>query len=284
VPDNLPTLPGQSPQPLEPTTVITAPPPLAAPPAAPTILISARTINEPPTAEPEQPSITSKSPRRTYAEEIRARKLRHARRRVDRAAARAEDEQYEDDLSNGHTEPEVQADDGSASYDAMVAFANRLGALISETPEERQARLHAEREAAFEAAGETKGQRRARHRADRLEREHRSSAVWRVPNGERARRFRRWCALTALSASAGYAIHVVQFVAQLPYGVGVGTLVGTWGLDMWLRGWGHVRVGQVRGLGRVVLLVLTRIPVSSALAADLGLGQLLAASGHLIHH
>jgi len=172
--------------------------------------------------------------------------------------------------------PEDAAPKTEAGFD-MRALTDRLGLLISETPEERRARQHQEREAAFEAAGETKAERKTRHRAEKLDRQHRTSAMWRQPHGERARRFRRWCTLTALSASAGYTVGLVQLVTHLPYPVALLATAGTWALDLRVRGWGHVRVSAVRGFGALAVLVFVRIPFGSALAAVLGLGRLLGA-------
>jgi hypothetical protein len=173
-----------------------------------------------------------------------------------------------------------EADSTGADFD-LRALADRLGVLISETPEERRARQHQEREAAFEAAGETKAERKDRHRAEKLDRQRRTSAMWHQPHGERARRFRRWCALTVLSASAGYAVGLVQLVTHLPYPVALAATAGAWVLDLRMRGWGHVRVSAVRGFGALTVLTVVRIPFGSALTAVLGLGHLFAlASTH----
>jgi hypothetical protein len=144
--------------------------------------------------------------------------------------------------------------------------------------------MRAERDEKFQTAGETPQQRAARHRQERREQQRWASAMWRVPNNERVKRFRRWCVLTALSASAGYGMGAVQFVSHLPYGVEVGALCFGWVLDLWLRGNGRVRVSGARGPAAIGLLVLVRIPFASALAAACHLAPLLAATGHLIHH
>ncbi len=155
----------------------------------------------------------------------------------------------------------------------MYLVAEHLSTVIAETPQERAARLYAEREARYEAAGETPAQRKARHRNERVEREHRASMIWRQPNSERQKRFRRWCALTAASATLGFTIGAVQGIAHLPYAVALAVTAGGWLLDTWCRRWGHVRVSQITG-GRIAVLIVLRIPVASGLAAVLGLAPL----------
>lgn len=167
----------------------------------------------------------------------------------------------------------------------LAASMDRLGLYITETPEQR-ARREREEDDAVRAKrdDETPQQRAKRHRAeDRRHRERQqrlASLPWRVPHGERARRFRRWCSLTALSASVGYAVHLVQWVAHLPYAVGIGALVAAVALDLRIRGAFSVPVSQVSGFRRVFVLVLVRVPVASALAAMVGLAPLLALTGH----
>ncbi|MEE1781503.1 hypothetical protein PUR71_00895 [Streptomyces sp. SP17BM10] len=164
----------------------------------------------------------------------------------------------------------------------------RIGLYITETPDERRRRLREEDDAVREAAGETPKQRAQRHRAEDRQRQHTAERLatlpWRHANSERVKRFRRWCTLTALSASVGFSVGLVQWVASLPLAVGIGAWIGAWALDLRMRGWGRTPVSQVRGAGRVVVLVLARVPVSSALAAVCGLAPLLAATGHLLHN
>lgn len=150
----------------------------------------------------------------------------------------------------------------------------RIGTILTETPEERVERERAEHEAKYEGR-ETEAQRDARHRREAIARHQRASALWRQNDAERARRFRRWCTLTAASAAAGYLVHLPQAITHLPLSVGVTAVGATWLLDHKLRGGGHVRVTQVRGPA-VIYLCLVRIPLASALFAVLGLTPLFA--------
>ncbi|MFI6153311.1 hypothetical protein ACIBCA_11505 [Kitasatospora sp. NPDC051170] len=159
----------------------------------------------------------------------------------------------------------------------------RLGLLISETPEERVERMRAEREDWHERQGETPAQREARHRSEQLAERRRVSAAWRQPQSERARRFRRWCILTTASAVVGYSVGAVQLAAHLPIAVAALAAGATWFFDLRMRGWGHVRVSEVRGAGALTVLVLVRVPLASALVGALGLAPLITLiSSH--HH
>jgi hypothetical protein len=164
----------------------------------------------------------------------------------------------------------------------------RIGLYITETPDERRRRRREEDDAVREAAGETPRQRAQRHRAEDRQRQHTAERLaalpWRQGDAARARRFRRWCTLTALSASAGFSVGLVQWVASQPLPVGIAAWAGAWALDLRMRDWGRTPVSQVRGGGRVTVLVLARVPVASALAAICQLAPLLAATGHLLHH
>lgn len=183
-----------------------------------------------------------------------------------------------DDQAEPEADGEDQADDREP-FD-LRALADQLTDVLSETPEEREKRRHAEEDARLASAGETPSERRQRHRDERTQRQHRASALMRVHHGERTRRFRRWVVLTALSASVGYGLHVVQIAARLPSTVAGAALGGSWLLDLWLRRWGKVRVSQVRGAFPLALLILIRIPVASVLVALLGLAPLLALTNH----
>jgi len=186
---------------------------------------------------------------------------------------------------DGQAEPEAddedQADDAGRAFD-LRALADQLTGVLSETPEERAQRRHAEEEARYAAAGETRAERSQRHRDERRDHQRRASALLRVHHSERTRRFRRWVVLTGVSASVGYAVHVVQIAARLPPTVAVAALGGSWWLDLWMRRWGKVRVSQVRGLFPLALLIVIRMPLASVLVALLGLAPLLALTGH--HH
>ena len=174
---------------------------------------------------------------------------------------------------------EDQDDDRQPPFD-LRALAGQLTDVLSETPEERVQRRQRERDERLATAGETPAERRQRHRDERRQHEHRASALIRVHHAERTRRFRRWVALTALSASVGYGLHVVQTAARLPPTEAGAALGGSWILDLWLRRWGKVRVSRVRGMFPLALLVIVRIPVASVLVALLGLAPLLALTNH----
>ncbi|GAA2129877.1 hypothetical protein GCM10009760_01630 [Kitasatospora kazusensis] len=201
---------------------------------------------------------------------------RKSRPRKQRAApepAPAENETA--DTEDQAAEDQQPAPNTTPAYD-LNDVVNRLGLLISETPEERAKRLRAEHEAWYERQGETPDQRKARHRSEHAAQRRRASMLWRQPQSERARRFRRWCILTAASASIGYAFGAVQLVAHMPVTAAALTAAGTWALDLRMRGWGHVRVSEARGPGALTVLVLVRVPFASALAGALGLAPLLA--------
>jgi hypothetical protein len=162
----------------------------------------------------------------------------------------------------------------------------RIGQLITETPEDRRARQHAEREAAFKAAGETPEQRKARHKAERKQAKRtaaRKARKAKTGDSGRARRFRRWCTLTAISASAGYAVGLVQVIS--PGGPYVGLLLAGFGyaLDLRLRNWGGTRVSEVRRFIPLAALVICRVPVASGLTVALGAQSLITAVSHAFH-
>jgi hypothetical protein len=151
----------------------------------------------------------------------------------------------------------------------------RIGTILTETPDERAERERAEHEAKYEGK-ETDAQRRARHRREAIARRQRNSVLWRQGNDERAKRFRRWCILTALSAAGGYLLHLPQALTHVPLPVGVGALAVSWLFDRKMRGGGHVRVTQVRGPAALTYLCLVRIPLASSLFAVLGLARVFA--------
>lgn len=154
----------------------------------------------------------------------------------------------------------------------LQAFADRLGQIVTETTEERAARQHAEREAAFKAAGETADERKARHRAEKQAAKRAAArARRRAKEGDsgRARRFRRWCILTALSASIGYELGLIQALAAAPTGVAALAAAAGWVLDLRVRSWGDVAVSEVRRPIALAVLVICRVPLASALTAAL---------------
>ncbi|MFF2353958.1 hypothetical protein ACFVVL_29775 [Kitasatospora sp. NPDC058115] len=181
--------------------------------------------------------------------------------------------------------------------DDLVGMVDLLAERITETPDERAARRQAEREldrqrararedAERAAAGETPEQRTRRHReqqlADRREartqaRRQRRRAARTAGPSERTRRFRRWCVLTAISATGGYATGLVSLIA--PGGPFVGLLVAAfgWTLDLQVRDRGRQRVSEVTGPWPLITLVALRVPVASGLAVAAGLDRLFAA-------
>ncbi|MFJ6773875.1 hypothetical protein ACIQOV_23475 [Kitasatospora sp. NPDC091257] len=154
---------------------------------------------------------------------------------------------------------------GPAGRDDFVALVDRLADRLTETPEDRARREETERETEkrrlraredkrLADAGETPAQRTRRHRRQRLadqreaglkaRRQRRRAA--RVPGPtDRTRRFRRWCALTAISATCGYTVGLVPLVS--PGGPFVGLLLAGagWALDLHMRDRGRMRVSEV---------------------------------------
>ncbi|MGW4695173.1 hypothetical protein ACWEO1_22655 [Kitasatospora cineracea] len=188
----------------------------------------------------------------------------------------------------------------SSHREDLVGLADLLADRIGESPAERTARKRAEAELAKQrarahedarlaAAGETPEQRTRRHRqqqlADRREgqlrarRERRRAARTDSPS-DRTRRFRLWCLYTAISATGGYAVHLVQ--ALTPGGPLVGLLVAAFGLalDLYSRDGGRQRVSEVHGWALVLMLAL-RVPVASGIAVATGIAPLLAMLTHL---
>ncbi|MFJ6382984.1 hypothetical protein ACIQI7_23650 [Kitasatospora sp. NPDC092039] len=196
-----------------------------------------------------------------------------------------------------------QADPAEAAADEQVrrgedhaeeprtAFRN-LRDMISMTPEEHAEQARLRREAALREveAEETPEEREDRLRteqahlhAQQVTSERRASRLWRQPHSERARRFRRWCILTAASGIAGYQMGLVHLAAHVPLTVAtIGAGLG-WLLDLRMRGWGHVRVSEVRGPVGIAVLILVRVPFASALVGTLGLAPLITLFS-TIHH
>ncbi|MFF2354927.1 hypothetical protein ACFVVL_34815 [Kitasatospora sp. NPDC058115] len=187
-------------------------------------------------------------------------------------------------------------DHGHQRHD-LVGLVDLLADRIGETPDERAQRRQAEHElqrrraraqedAVLAARGETPEQRTRRHRqqqlADRREartraRRQRRRAARVAGPSDRTRRFRRWCVLTAISATGGYATGFVSLIA--PGGPFVGLLVATfgWALDLQVRDRGRQRVSEVTGPFPLITLVALRIPVASGLAVALGLDPVFTA-------
>ncbi|MER7843236.1 hypothetical protein ABTZ03_04725 [Kitasatospora sp. NPDC096077] len=180
-----------------------------------------------------------------------------------------EDQAVED---GGQDHPEAEAD--PERYD-LRTVAESLRLLISQTPEEQAERARRDREEAYRQRGETPDEREDRHRAEQLVQERRASVLWRQPQSERARRFRRWCILTTTSAVLGYQMGAVQLAAHVPLSVAALAAGGAWLIDLRMRGWGHVRVSEVRGFPGLTILILLRVPFASALVGALGLAPLI---------
>ncbi|MFG3051376.1 hypothetical protein ACGFZP_10585 [Kitasatospora sp. NPDC048239] len=238
--------------------------------------------------------MTETEAQRSAREQVQYEAVRDAQRAVrdaqfaaagESAAQRAERHRVENVLTPSHRR------------DDLVGMVDLLAERIGETPDERAARLDAEREldkrrararedAERAAAGETPEQRTRRHRQQRLadkrtastraRRERRRAARTAGPS-DRTRRFRRWCVLTAISAIGGCSTGLVTLIA--PGGPYVGLLLaaGGWALDLHIRDRGRQRVSEVTRPGPLVLLVLVRIPVASGLAVAAGLDHVLAA-------
>jgi len=164
-----------------------------------------------------------------------------------------------------------QDEDDDPSTVLPSAFIDRLATLIAETPEERAQRLQVEREAAFIAHGETRSEREARHRAERKAAERAATAMWRQDHAERAKRFRKWVLLTAVSAGIGWQLRLPQALAHVPMPVTVAVWLAAAWMDWHLRDHGRVRVSSVRGPLRLVVLIVVRAPLASALLAVLRL-------------
>ncbi|RPE33744.1 hypothetical protein EDD38_2041 [Kitasatospora cineracea] len=191
----------------------------------------------------------------------------------------------------------------SSRRDDLVGLVDLLADRIGESPEERIARKRAEAELAKQrsraqedarmaAAGETPEQRTRRHReqqlADKREaslraRRQRRRAARAVGPSDRTRRFRRWCVLTAISATGGYAVGFIPLISA--GGPFVGLLVTVFGLtlDLYARDGGRQRVSEVRGWA-LVLMLLLRVPVASGLAVATGVDRLLGLLTHLPLH
>ncbi|MFG2919636.1 hypothetical protein ACGF0D_43060 [Kitasatospora sp. NPDC048298] len=172
-----------------------------------------------------------------------------------------------------------------AEPDATHRVADRIALILSETNKERAERLQAERDAAFARAGETQRQKTERHKREKHARQTRARRrqIGRelFDSALRAKRFNRWLLLTAASAALGFHSGLVQICGAVirsssdpVMGVGAGLFLTGLGyaVDWYLRGGatrqgGAVSVTEVRGRVRIPLLVVTRVPVASALTA-----------------
>ncbi|MFD7643015.1 hypothetical protein ACFV4P_20425 [Kitasatospora sp. NPDC059795] len=194
-------------------------------------------------------------------------------------------------------------DPGPLQRTDLVGMADLLASRIGETPEERAARLEAEREldkrrrraredAELAAAGETDEQRTKRHRlhklADKREaaakaRRARRQAARIAGPSDRTKRFWRWCILTAVSATGGYVTGLIGLLSVAGPVAGWAAAGGGLAFDLWVRDHGRQRVSEVTRGWPLTLLVLARIPVASGLVVVAGLGPLFAAVP-LFHH
>ncbi|WP_030277556.1 hypothetical protein [Streptomyces sp. NRRL B-24484] len=240
--------------------------------------------------------LTETEPQRFARQQVEYEALVDAQR-AERDAAFAAAGETAAQRAERHRVEKILTPDRPLHRDDLVGLVDMLGARITETPEDRAARLETERETAkrraraeedarLAAAGETPEQRTKRHRqqqlADQREaktraRRQRRRAARAAGPSERTWRFRRWCVLTAISATAGYMTGLVQLIT--PGGPYVGLLLAAfgWALDLHMRDRGRLRVSEVTGPFPLALLVLARIPVASGLAVALGLGNVLAA-------
>ncbi|MFB7678218.1 hypothetical protein ACFC26_43180 [Kitasatospora purpeofusca] len=238
--------------------------------------------------------LTETEAQRAAREQVRYEAVRDAQRAMrdtqlaaagETAQQRAERHRIEDALDPGHRR------------DDLVGMVDLLAERIGETPEERAERRQAEHEldrqrararedAQRAAQGETPEQRTRRHHQQRLAdqreartraRRQRRRAARTAGPSERTRRFRRWCVLTAISATGGYATGLVSLIT--PGGPYVGLLVATfgWALDLQVRDRGRQRVSEVTGPWPLITLVALRIPVASGFTVALGLGPVLTA-------
>ncbi|MFJ9459169.1 hypothetical protein ACIRST_29290 [Kitasatospora sp. NPDC101447] len=178
------------------------------------------------------------------------------------------------DVEDQAVEDGDQAEADPERYD-LRTVAESLRLLISQTPEEQAERARRDREAEYREQGETPEEREDRHRAEQIVQTRRASVLWRQPQSERARRFRRWCILTTTSAVLGYQMGAVQLAAHVPLPVAAFAAAGAWLIDLRMRGWGHVRVSEVRGFPGLTILILVRVPFASALVGALGLAPLI---------
>lgn len=177
-----------------------------------------------------------------------------------------------------HPDAVTRVEDSSRTItDAM----NALARAVTETPEQKRHRERAEDDDRREALGETPKQRRRRHQAEdrkrRAMRERLDSLPWNRDPTDRVRRFRRWCVMTALSATAG-----TKFATFLDGDQGLAALVLVlgYGADLWSRQFGALAVSDVtmRQPVRLGLVILIRIPFAAALASLCGVAPLIAAA------
>ncbi|MFD5564509.1 hypothetical protein [Kitasatospora griseola] len=219
-----------------------------------------------------------------------------ARQRAERDAQFAAAGETREQRAERHR-VEQALDPGPLQRTDLVGMVDMLAARIGETPEERAARLETEREAdrrrrrarqdaELAAAGETPEQRTRRHRqqaladkreaANRARRARRQAARAAGPS-DRTQRFRRWCVLTAISATVGYGLGLVGLASTGGPLAGLALAAGGLVLDLWVRDYGRQRVSEVTRGWPVLLLIAVRIPVASGLAAAAGLAPLFPA-------
>ncbi|MFI9784656.1 hypothetical protein ACIHEI_14285 [Kitasatospora sp. NPDC051984] len=218
-----------------------------------------------------------------------------ARQRTERDAAFAAAGETREQRTERHRIEQI-LDPGPIQRTDLIGVIDMLGARITETADERAARLEAEQEldkkrrrarqdAELAAAGETPEQRTKRHRqqqlADKREaaakaRRARRQAARVAGPSDRTRRFRRWCVLTAISATGGYLTGLIAFVSAS--GPLAGLVLAAVGLvlDLWLRDHGRLRVSEVARPWPITLLILARVPVASGLVVAAGLGPLFS--------
>lgn len=175
-----------------------------------------------------------------------------------------------------HPDAVTRAEDSTRTItDAM----NALSRAIVETPEQRRHRERTEDDDRREALGETPKQRKRRHQAEdrkrRAIRRRLESLPWHRSSAERVRRFRRWCVMTALSATAGTSIATFLDGDQ---GLALLVLTLGYGADLWSRQLGTLAVSDVtmRQPVRLLMVLLIRMPFAAALASLCHVAPLIA--------
>ncbi|MFJ1797196.1 hypothetical protein [Kitasatospora griseola] len=245
--------------------------------------------------------LLTETPHQRAAREQIEHEGRTARQRAERDAAYAAAGETDAQRAERHRIEDV-LDPGPDQRTDLVGLVDQLAARITETPEERVARLAAEEEldkqrrrlredARLAAAGETPEQRTRRHRQQRLAdkraaaakaRRQRRQAARAAEPSDRYRRFRRWCVLTAISATTGYGLGLVGLISLGGPTAGLAVAAAGGLLDVYTRDFGRQRVSEVRQFWPLVLLLITRTPVASGLAVATGLAPLLPAL-HLVN-
>ncbi|MEU1287547.1 hypothetical protein [Kitasatospora sp. NPDC005856] len=293
------------PQPTHPPATVYTPVPIGAGPAAPSVedlaaafWAPARAIfAEQATAIADQIGqlLTETAAQRAAREQVEyEERLAGQRARMDGAFAKVGETAAE--RAERHRVEDVLVPGPGGGRDDFVALVDRLADRLTETPEDRARREETERETekrrararedkAYADAGETPAQRTRRHRQQKLAdqreaavraRRARRRAARATGPSDRNRRFRRWCVLTAISAIGGYSIGLIPMLSAGGPAVGALAAAFGWGLDLYTRDRGRMRVSEVSRPLPLLLLIVLRVPVASGLVVALGLGPLLS--------